>query len=128
VVKRGKDGRWLPGHSPKPGPGRPTGFAGLARKIRDATGDGQELLEIALEIARDKKAKHRDRIAAVQLLCDRGWGKPLQSVELHAAISTTGAALPTADITALPLERQRELLAILDEAKQLAGVSKPEDD
>jgi len=85
-----------PGQSGNPG-GRPKGLASL---IREETEDGKELVRIAWEIAQgtliieetyydkdgnkhtvDREPSHRDRMAAVEWLANRGWGKPVETHE-----------------------------------------------
>lgn len=75
---RGVGNRFVKGQSGNPG-GRPKGFGSY---IREQTQDGLELANILLKIARAKKTSAADRIKAVQVLGDRGWGKPPQSVAL----------------------------------------------
>jgi hypothetical protein len=69
------------GH-PKMG-GRPKGIAAM---IREATGNGRELVELALRIARaqplkdargrgSRRPKDRDQIEAIRWLSERGWGR-----------------------------------------------------
>ncbi len=99
-----------PGQSGNPG-GRPKG---LGAYIRAQTRDGEELVDIALEIVRSK-ANVRRRIEALHWLADRGWGKALESVDHRAAITVvvqrhtpslaegTSAAIP-AVATSLPDE------------------------
>lgn len=62
--------QWKKGQTGNPG-GRPKG---LASSIREATRDGAELKEILLEVARSKDHRN-DRLRAVELLLQRGWGK-----------------------------------------------------
>lgn len=92
-VKRDARGRVLPGQrlldevSPgyKP-PGRPRGFAGLAREIQARTDGGRELIDFALRTFRDEELPLSWRWAALELLLDRGYGKAMQPVELQASI------------------------------------------
>ena len=80
-----------PGQSGNPG-GRPQG---LGRFIREKTGnDGVKLVEFWLALITDDDAtikkrfktnyppKWNDRLAAASELADRGFGKPIQGVEL----------------------------------------------
>lgn len=69
-----------PGQSGNPG-GRPKG---LASRIREATRDGEDLVAFALRVfnAEIPGVKIEHRLEALQWLSDRGWGKPVQSVEL----------------------------------------------
>jgi hypothetical protein len=81
-----------PGVSGNPS-GRPKGFG---HRIRELTNDGDELLEIALKVARGKLSiltpfgkdavqvdvlpTAKERLSAVAWLADRGWGKVEQPV------------------------------------------------
>src|SRR5262245_29934168 len=67
--------------------GRSPGFRGVARQIMSATSDGAELVQWALDVWRDVARPHAERERAHQWLSERGLGRPLQSVDLHASIS-----------------------------------------
>lgn len=85
-------GRFRPGVSGNPG-GRPKGFGD---RIRMLTRDGEELIEIALKVARgelsvvkatkdgnfDVLPTAKERLDAIAWLGDRGWGKAAQPVEV----------------------------------------------
>lgn len=67
-----------PGQSGNPG-GRPKG---LAAQIRDATKDGQEIVEFYLQVFRgnhDLSEKHQ--MDAASWLADRAYGKAVQALE-----------------------------------------------
>ena len=102
--------------------GRPKGFAGLAKMIREQTNDGEELMTFALEVFRGTHGgggvEFSDRWAALQWLADRGFGKAAQFIELHSEHETT---LDGVDLAGLSAERLAELTAILDEAAEAAG-------
>jgi hypothetical protein len=74
--------RWQPGQSGNPA-GRPKRGESLAEIVRRSV-DPHELVDTLLSIARSVGAKSSDRIAAVGLIMDRGWGKPLAQVEVTA--------------------------------------------
>ena len=89
-----------PGQSGNPG-GRPKG---LAKTVRDLCGGSPlRLAQVLLEIAENPKAHHRDRVAAIRELFDRGWGK-----------APAFAAMETADPLELG-EIAREIQGIADE-------------
>jgi len=69
-----------PGQSGNPG-GRPRGLAG---RIREATREGADLVTFAMRVlnGETRGVTMRDRLEALYWLADRGWGKPVQSVEL----------------------------------------------
>lgn len=78
MFKKGQSG------NPK---GRPVGTKnglplGLARKIREATGDGDELVKYALAVMRDKEERTADRLMALGWLSDRGYGIK-QTIEIE---------------------------------------------
>lgn len=73
---------FLPGRSGNPG-GRPKG---LAEQVRQATHDGKTILDFMTAVAQGAKIDGRkprlcDRMEANKWLADRGWGKPVQSME-----------------------------------------------
>jgi hypothetical protein len=68
---------WQKGQSGNPAV-RP---AGLARRIRDATNDGEDLVAFMNDVFRDEAEKTADRITAATWLADRCWGKPAQASE-----------------------------------------------
>ena len=98
-------GRFAPGVSANPA-GRPKG---LASAVRERTKDGKLLLDFMLDMLQGKPIdmetvipatvpgeppqtlkfqrtpEARDRLAAAFWLGDRGWGKPLQQVDVGAA-------------------------------------------
>ena len=61
-----------PGQSGNPG-GRPEGLAKTTREL--AGGDGEALIKLWWDIARDETRRDADRLRASELLADRGWGK-----------------------------------------------------
>ena len=67
-----------PGQSGNPG-GRPKG---LAARIRAQTNDGDDLVDLALSVLRDKEAGYRVRLEAATWLADRGFGRPVQETKL----------------------------------------------
>jgi hypothetical protein len=83
----------------------------LARLARNRTGDGLELIEFALSVLRGEAIGRtgkgesevetpsiRDRIEAMKWLADRGWGKAVETVEIH---DETEAQPTAADVEAL---------------------------
>ena len=55
----------------------------LSTSIRAATQEGLELVNIALEIARDPEVRPADRLDAVEFLATRGFGRPTEVTELR---------------------------------------------
>ena len=75
--------KFLPGESGNPN-GRPKKGFSLAEIVREKTNDGADVVDFLIKVVngRVRKAKLADRIHAAEVLLDRGFGKPLQSVEL----------------------------------------------
>ena len=77
-------GRFEGGKSGNPG-GRSRASAAVARMIREATADGQELVDFALKVWRgqvDEMNTEKSRQWAHDWLSDRGLGKPLQDLDV----------------------------------------------
>src|SRR5262245_25079110 len=72
---------WPPGVSGNPG-GRPKGLAAL---VRQETAEGEELVRFMLRVMRNRRQSMRVRMEAVAWLADRGFGKPMQQVEMSGA-------------------------------------------
>ena len=49
--------------------------------MREATGDGQEIIAFMLSVLRDSNASNRDRFDAARWLTERGWGRAVDSSE-----------------------------------------------
>ena len=74
---RSLDGRFKRGRSGNPG-GRPKTLArvqDLARQYSETS------IKVLGEIMEDEDERGATRIAAIQVLLDRGWGKPLQRID-----------------------------------------------
>jgi hypothetical protein len=100
-----------PGKSGNP-KGRPAGFKGLAKKVRAATSDGDELVDFAMSVFRGEHEaciSFAHRMEAWKWLADRGWGKAPVHVEINAQ---SDAALTGPDLSQLTDEQ----LDILDKA------------
>lgn len=53
-----------------------------------------EALDVLKKILRDENAKHSDRIKCAEIILDRGYGKPVQAVDLeHSAGGEVGVVL-----------------------------------
>jgi hypothetical protein len=48
--------------------------------VRRSTRNGRELVHYLLAVVRDTGAKPRDRLEAVKLLLERGWGRRKRSL------------------------------------------------
>jgi hypothetical protein len=86
---------------------------GLAKKVRNLVGDGDKLAHLLFAIANgsEPQAKVSDRLTAINMLLDRGWGKPVSSLEVSGEVNVTNViqTLDTADLKDLVLLRERVL-------------------
>lgn len=103
--------QWRKGQSGNPG-GRPKS-AGFPERVRQATRNGEDLIEIALEIMNDEAAGKTIRLDALKWLADRGWGR---AVALVALESRPPEERPAFD--RLTLQEQLELEALMVKAGQ----------
>ncbi len=111
-MSRDERGRYVPGTSGNPG-GRPR-YA-LANAIRRAV-PVDELVEFFRDVWADVTRPMADRQWAAQQLADRGWGRPVQQVELDAAIGNVPEPSGM-DFGRLTLEQKRSLMEILRQAR-----------
>lgn len=108
---------WNKGQSGNPG-GRPKGLGESVRKLVGNDGEKliQALLAIAVGKAEDRKklfgagvrVSLRDRLEAIKQLCDRGWGKPIQSIE-HSG--PDGGPIESTGLSAEEIAARAEALA-----------------
>ena len=71
---------------------------GIAQLVREATDGGRRLIDVLAAIAFDEEAAKRDRIAASQVLLDRGFGKAVETtLTLQADASGSEALSALAD-------------------------------
>lgn len=89
---------WPKGKSGNPG-GRPhESIKGLARKIRESTGDGEKIVDFYLAVFRGEALDDgrlptlAQRMEAAGILLDRGFGKAVTPIDL----TTGGEGLPDA--------------------------------
>jgi Family of unknown function (DUF5681) len=82
-------GRPFPkGVSGNPG-GRPKG---LVRRIREETGDGEELVDYMLRVFRAEGESTKTRVEAASWLADRGFGRPQQTTLVGSADEQTSVS------------------------------------
>jgi hypothetical protein len=84
----------------------------MARLIREATRDGAELVEFALKVFRDENTTDKSREWAHEWLSDRGFGKPMQAVDMTVNDNNEMSSKPL-DYANLTIP-QLEALALLD--------------
>ena len=86
---------------------------GLAKKVRVLVGDGDKLAHLLFAIANgsEPQAKVSDRLSAINMLLDRGWGRPVSSLEVSGEVNVTNIiqTLDTADLKDLVSLRARVL-------------------
>jgi hypothetical protein len=80
--EKGKSGN-PGGRSPKVGPNGET----IVQLCRAHTAD---LIKRAYEIAMDKATDPKDALTAIFGICDRGWGKPTESIEMDMQADVRG--------------------------------------
>ena len=93
---------WQPGHSGNPS-GRPRGTRDLAGYVLETTGDGKELIDALVCIARgvmpnvavqegprprkDQQVRPADQLKAIEMLLDRGFGRSPQQLGIAHSVS-----------------------------------------
>jgi len=78
-------GRFRPGHDPRRAMGRPPRGESAAERVRRLA-DLDRVVAFLDDVVRDPGQKTEHRLAAAQQLLDRGWGKPMQAVEIEARV------------------------------------------
>ena len=93
---------WQPGQSGNPS-GRPKGTRDLAGYVLETTDGGKELIDALLSLARgtmpngavqggsrprkDQQVRPADQLKAIEMLLDRGFGAPLQQLDIAHSVS-----------------------------------------
>ena len=89
--------------------GNPSGRKMIPAEVKEAfRAHTMEAKDTLLEIMRDKKAKSGDRVRASEVILNRAWGTPEQSVAVSGGLTTA-----TVDTSKLPKEKQDALLDAL---------------
>ena len=102
---------------------RPKMSEALSKKIRNMVGDGDKLAHLLFAIANgsEPQAKVSDRLSAINMLFDRGWGTPVSSVEVTGEVNVTNV-IHTMDSNDLKdLVRLREQLLAHDDSLVVDG-------
>jgi len=69
--------------------GRPKKNPAITQYISEKTGEGRKIIDELWVIARDDGTRTRDRIKAMEILLDRGFGRAVQQVEIAAEVAVT---------------------------------------
>ena len=93
---------WKPGQSGNPS-GRPKGTRDLAGYVPETTDGGKELVDALVSLARgimpnvpmqkgsrprkDQQVRPADQLKAIEMLLDRGFGAPLQQLDVAHSVS-----------------------------------------
>ena len=105
VTRRG----FVPGQSGNPG-GRPKG---LARRVRELVGDnGAVIADFMLGVMLDDRERTRDRLDAARFLADRGWGKPVQALDVDVAARPP--LIDPASLAKLTTEELETMIGLLE--------------
>lgn len=80
--RRGAGKPFQPGQSGNPG-GRPKVLEEIKNLAREHS---ETAIKTLADIAKDAKANHSARVAAANALLDRGYGKPLQTIEASVSL------------------------------------------
>ena len=95
--------------------GRPRVGDSLANAVRQKFSP-ERIVELAEKLACTAESE-QVRLAALQLLAERGFGKVVTTID--ASITAEGSAPPERDWSAMPLAERRELLARLRAVPEL---------
>ena len=116
--------QFQPGRSGNPG-GRPKLGVALAEKVRKATKEGNTLIRLLVEIADGGlEAKIGDRLAAVDMLLSRGWGKSVSQVEVTADVQVQHSLADFNVVELRELVAMRKKLIEEDDALIIEGEGK----
>jgi len=88
-------------------PARPVSLARLARTFTE------EAIKTVAEVMRDPEASHRDRIAAADLLLNRGWGRAPQAIDVNVTQHGQELSTLTRDVLLQLAAGQRPDLPVL---------------
>ena len=101
--------RWRKGTSPNPSGKPERQIKNLAQYAREVTGGGKDLVDFMASVLKgDLKAPTSLRMQAVNWLADRGWGKPVQQIDLDAHINNN------VDLTLMTAEQLANIIELAD--------------
>ena len=103
--------RWQTGQVTNPTGPKPRDPV-LQGYIDQKTGGGRKMVAALWAIALDEKHRVRDRIKAMEVLLERGFGKPVQQVEVDGQVNLTRELGSFSD---------QELMELVDLRKRLRG-------
>jgi hypothetical protein len=92
--------------------GRPKRSATVTQYISEKTGEGRKIVDELWQMARDTGVRDRDRIRAMELLLERGFGKSVQPVAIGGEVSVVRELGSFSDL---------ELMELVDIRKKLRG-------
>ncbi len=122
-LRRNELGHILPGQRALNPGGKPRGLARLIREQIGETGISK-CIEVLADIAYGKLsavARFPDRMAAIQILLERAYGKPTQTVEV------TNPGLGAAAVSGVPVDRLIAMRSALHEMLAAAKRDTPQD-
>jgi hypothetical protein len=97
------NGRFAPGASPNPG-GRPREIGDVRELARSHTAESVETLATIMRSGKSEVA----RITAATSLLDRGWGRPVQALDVSRREITNPAELTEEELTEIIRRGERE--------------------
>lgn len=109
---RNQMGQFVPGH--KSQGGRPKGFGGLMRGIQEATNEGRDLWNYAMEVWTNPNHPMHEKHAwdAFVWLTERGYGKAVSQHEIHAQVTAVAGPTMPAEIALGSVEDRIQWLRV----------------
>jgi hypothetical protein len=96
--------------------GRPRLGTSLAERVREVVDPGQ-IFEFLQSTVFDSKARLDIRVKAAEVLLDRGWGKPVQTIDVEASVEARAVpSLAGVDLSALTDAELETWLALAQNA------------
>jgi hypothetical protein len=79
--------------------------------------DGDAIVSLMLQVMLDERERTRDRLDAARFLADRGWGKPMQALDVEVA--PQGPLVDPACLARLSRDDLETMIALLEKAQLL---------